>query len=37
LKDDRLNVDLPDVVQAASNELELHIEHSRSDGSDLHI
>jgi DNA-binding IclR family transcriptional regulator len=37
LKDDRLSVDLPDVVQAASNELELHIEHSQSDGSDLDI
>jgi DNA-binding IclR family transcriptional regulator len=35
LKDDRLNLELPDVVQAASNELELHIEHARAGGDDL--
>ncbi|WP_302080335.1 IclR family transcriptional regulator [Salinibaculum rarum] len=30
LKDDRLESELPDVVRAASNELELHIEHQTS-------
>jgi DNA-binding IclR family transcriptional regulator len=37
LKNDRLEVELPDIVQAASNELELHIEHSQSDDNDLGI
>ena len=37
LKGDRLNVDLPEMVQSASNELELHLEHTGSGGSDLGI
>jgi DNA-binding IclR family transcriptional regulator len=37
LKDDRLNLELPDLVQAASNELELHIEHRRAGGGHVDI
>jgi len=35
LKGDQLRSELPDVVQAASNELELHIEHARSTSGKL--
>lgn len=34
LKDDRLTAELPNVVLAASNELELHIEHRQPEPSD---
>jgi DNA-binding IclR family transcriptional regulator len=37
LKGDRLNVELPEMVQSASNELELHLEHTWSRGNDLGI